>query len=191
MKKIPCFVILCLLYLGFSAQLHAQRNPLFDAIESHARVFEQSNKRAQGYIFVSQSMSQQDLIELSAQAKQADMTMVIRGFAEQGPKSLEQTRSKVALINAACCHHQGPTWLIHPELFERYAVSGVPSFVVAQIPGSNAQAQNARDRVKEFTKVSGEMSVQNALKFIYAGTENPLVKQHVASVYRNFEERAQ
>ena len=69
--------------------------------------------------------------------------------------------------------------MIYPQLFERFNIKTVPSFVISK---------NLNDNIPEFTKISGEMSVQNALKYIYAGTNYSLIKKQAKISYLMFKE---
>ena len=131
------------------------------------------------YLFVSFSMSDQDLIELSAQAQIVKMTLVISGFDEHSTDGLEHTKLRISQINHSCCENKGPVWMIYPQLFERFNIKTVPSFVISK---------NSNDNIPEFTKISGEMSVQNALKYIYAGTNYSLIKKQAKISYLMFKE---
>lgn len=155
----------------FTFGVFANDLSLFDTIKQSGKLNE--------YLFVSISMRDQDLIELSAQAQVVKMTVVIAGFVDNSSEALEHTKLRISQINSSCCANKGPVWMIHPQLFERFSIKSVPTFVISK---------NSNDKTPEFTKVSGEMSVQNALKFIYAGTNDASIKQQAKMSYLLFKE---
>lgn len=125
-----------------------------------------------GYVFVSERVSDTSLIPLARDAQRAGLTIVLNGFWGD----INGTRQRVARINDACCGKNGARWQINPMLFERYQVTAVPSFVVAVGPGAGPQ---------DFSKVTGEMSVANALKTFAQQSKLPTVRRFAAMTYTN------
>jgi conjugal transfer pilus assembly protein TrbC len=123
-----------------------------------------------GYVFVSERVSDTSLIPLARDAQRAGLTIVLNGFWGD----LNQTRQRVARINDACCGKHGARWQINPLLFQRYQVTAAPSFVLSVGPGSGAQ---------DFSKVTGEMSVANALKAFAQQSKLPAVRRFAALTY--------
>lgn len=123
-----------------------------------------------GYVFVSQALSDTTLIPLARDAQRAGLTIVVNGFWND----LATTRERVARINDACCGKNGARWQINPTLFQRYQVTAVPSFVLSV--GAGAQAQ-------DFSKVTGEMSVANALKYFAQQSRVPAVRRFATMTY--------
>lgn len=136
-----------------------------------------NDQKIDRYIFVSTKMPDQDLIELAAQAQISKMTMVLFGFIDSSSAGLEHTKIKIFEINNSCCSRNGPSWMIYPLLFEKFNVRVSPSFVISKKTPLNPS---------DFVMVSGEMSVQNALKYIYAGAINPLIRADAKSAYKEF-----
>jgi len=131
------------------------------------------------FIFVTTKIPIQDLIELARQARIVKMTMILNGFNEDSSSGLESTKRTIANINTACCESDGPKWEIYPQLFDKFNIKEGPAFVI-----SRRNPQSALD----FAKVSGEMSVQNALKFIYAGAIDAKIKADAKLAYKEFKE---
>lgn len=123
-----------------------------------------------GYVFVSGHLPDTTLIPLARDARRAGFTLVVNGFWDD----LDATRRRVAQINAACCGQAGARWQINPLMFERYRVDAVPSFVVSVGPGT-APA--------DYSKVTGEMSVANALKFFAQQSKVAAVRRYAAAAY--------
>lgn len=123
-----------------------------------------------GYLFVSEHVSDTALIPLARDARAAGFTIVINGFWGD----LNATRQRVARINEACCNKSGAHWQINPMLFRRYQVTAVPSFVISVGPG---------DAPADFSKVTGEMSVGNALKYFAQQSRVPAVRQVARDAY--------
>lgn len=125
---------------------------------------------AGGYVFVSSRLSDTTLIPLARDARQAGFTLVLNGFWGD----LASTRQRIAGINAACCTNNGPHWQINPLLFQRYKVTLVPSYVMAVGPGDSPQ---------DYSKVAGEMSMANALKFFGQQSRLPSVRRLASAAY--------
>lgn len=122
------------------------------------------------YVFVSERLADTALIPLARDARRAGFTLVVNGFWGD----LDATRQRVARINAACCGSAGAHWQVNPLLFERYHIAAVPSFVLAVGPGAGRQ---------DFSKVTGEISVANALKFFAQQSALPVVRRQAAAIY--------
>jgi type-F conjugative transfer system pilin assembly protein TrbC len=129
-----------------------------------------------GYIFVSSKMPDAFLISIAAEASKAGMALVLNGYQTPGPHGLEITTRRIVEINEACCGERGATWMINPMLYERYKVASIPAFVIAQSESADPAS---------FSKVGGEMSVINALKFIYQNSQIPSIKKKAGEIYRN------
>lgn len=107
------------------------------------------------FIFVSTQMPRQSLIELAREASMAHAVIVLTGFGGPG-ETLTSTQAFAAEINNVCCQKQPARWLIDPVLTKRYHVTAAPTFVIGH--GSS-------DNPGEYSKVSGDMSLSQALKF--------------------------
>jgi len=165
MNKFIYTVLILLIY--FPA--YAQKNSLFNSIKYVNKI--------DRFIFVGNQLPQQDLIELAAQARIAKMTMVLSGFVDQSSAGLEHTKIKISEINQDCCEANGPGWIIYPQLFEKFKIKEVPTFVLSK------RTLNSQF---DFAKVTGVMSVQNALKYIYAEAVNYQIKEDARSAFNEF-----
>jgi conjugal transfer pilus assembly protein TrbC len=123
-----------------------------------------------GYVFVSENLSDTTLIPLARDAQRTGLTLVLNGFWGD----LGATRRRVAQINDACCGKKGARWQINPLLYQRYHVNAVPSFVLSVGPGTGAA---------DFSKVTGEMSVANALKFFAQQSQVDAVRRLASVTY--------
>jgi conjugal transfer pilus assembly protein TrbC len=123
-----------------------------------------------GYVFVSERVNDTSLIPLARDAQRAGLTIVLNGFWGD----INATRQRVARINEACCGEAGPRWQINPLLFQRYQVTTVPSFVLAVGPGAGPH---------DFSRVTGEMSVSNALKTFAQESKLPAVRHYARMTY--------
>jgi conjugal transfer pilus assembly protein TrbC len=123
-----------------------------------------------GYVFVSEKLSDTTLIPLARDAQRTGFTLVLNGFWGD----LDATRRRIAQINDACCGRNGARWQINPLLYQRFQVDAVPSFVLAVGPGSAAG---------DFSKVTGEMGVANALKFFAQQSKLDAVRRAASSTY--------
>lgn len=162
--------LVALIALAFTLAPHAQAQDqsLYDAIV-------QSNATGMsGYVFVSGAMPDASLIALARDARKAGMSLVLNGFLQDGPNGLDSTKRKIAAINSACCANAGAHWQINPLLFQRYGIKATPTFVVARGTGTGDN---------DYSKVSGEMSVGNALKFMGQKSQLPDVKRKSNEIY--------
>jgi len=152
---------------------HAQS--LFDSLrDPHAN-------ELSGYIFVSTGLSDTTLIALARDAKRAGMSLVLNGFVDGTPQGWAETTRRVADINAACCGNRGAHWQVNPLLYQRYKVTATPAFVIAR--GSSG-------RPEDYSKVSGEMGVGNALKFIAQQSHISAIRDKAGEVYmKSFSEQ--
>jgi conjugal transfer pilus assembly protein TrbC len=127
------------------------------------------------YIFVSTSMPERDLVDLAREASQANATLVFRGFAPNSSNAinLQALQSLVAEIDQRCCSGKPVSWMVDPRLFERYRVQAVPAFVLAFGAGGPT----------EYSLVTGDMALANALKFFTQTSALPGVRAQAASVY--------
>jgi len=143
----------------------AHGQTLFDSMRERG-----PGQAAGGYVFVSSKMSDTTLIALARDARGAGLTMVLNGFWGD----LDSTRRRVGEINRACCGQRGAAWQINPLLFQRYRITAVPAFVIAVGPG---------DAAGDFSKVAGEMSVANALKFFGQRSALADVRKYASKAY--------
>lgn len=122
-------------------------------------------------IFVSFSMPERTLKNLSRQAYQYGATVVLRGFADD---SLDKTKNLARKVN-----EHGAAWQIHPELFETFNVKNVPTFVMTSdvnslesgCGGGNECATNLG-----YTSISGDISLMAALDYFRRDSAFPFVR---------------
>lgn len=130
------------------------------------------------FVFVSTEMPHGALVDLALEASRTHAKLVLRGFPRPStagaPLDLQGVGAFVAKVNADCCKDKGPSWLIDPRLYDRYAVRGVPSFVIAW--GESAAPQ-------EFSQVAGDMSLATALKYLAQESHVPAVRSQASAVY--------
>lgn len=105
------------------------------------------------YILVSTKMPRDSLIAIARDAAMSDATLVLNGFPSK-PGDVDAFQRFVADINQACCGTQKTKWEIHPQLFQKYQARETPTFILANTRNST------------FVKVSGDMRLGQALKFI-------------------------
>lgn len=110
------------------------------------------------YVFVSLSMPQQSLRALAEQVTRAQGTMVLRGFPGNSMrKTPPALRKAFGTTNVPV--------QVHPEAFDRYAVTVVPTFVLARAPVAQGYACGAAQcqGEDEFLAVSGDVTLAYAL----------------------------
>jgi len=132
------------------------------------------------FIFVSMKLPDATLIALARDSRRAGVGLVLQGFIHDGPRGLEDTKARIADINHACCDKNVANWQINPVLFQRYKVAAVPTFVIAKGSGG---------KESDYSKISGEMSLGNALKFFAQESHISDIKSNAGQVYyRSFAE---
>jgi conjugal transfer pilus assembly protein TrbC len=99
------------------------------------------------YVFVSLSMPKPALIALNKEAAQLGAALVLRGLKEN-------SYQKTALYLQEIIAKTGQGFLVHPELFKRYRMHGVPSVVLTTNPLSDEAV---------FDVVSGHVPIKTAL----------------------------
>lgn len=125
------------------------------------------------FIFVSTQMPAQSVIELAREASQAKAVIVLTGFGGSDA-TLTGTQRYAAQINAVCCAKQPARWIVDPVLTRRYRVTAAPTFVVAHGNSENPG---------EYSKVAGEMSLAQALKFFAQTSSLPSARDYSARTY--------
>ncbi|WP_300646486.1 type-F conjugative transfer system pilin assembly protein TrbC [Paenalcaligenes sp.] len=111
-------------------------------------------------IFVSFSMPERTLKNLSRQAYQYGATVVLRGFVDD---SLEKTKNLAKKVN-----EHGAAWQIHPELFETFNVKNVPTFVMtSDVSGLDSGCGGGNECATNlgYTSISGDISLMAALDY--------------------------
>ena len=131
------------------------------------------------YIFVSTAMPRHALVELAREASLVGATLVLRGFAPTlgKPVDFSGPQTTIAEINRQCCRDRGPGWIVDPRLYERYRVQAVPAFVIARGEGSTPE---------DYSLVTGDMALANALKFIAQNSRLPAMRTQAAQIYAKF-----
>lgn len=125
------------------------------------------------YIFVSTTLPKATLIQLAREAQASKSLLVFNGMGSKA-NDLPNLQKLVAEVSEICCKNKQISWVIHPKLFDRYAVRSTPSFVLAKGEG------NATD---DYAIVSGDMSLAHALKFMAQGSKNQTVRDQAAVLY--------
>lgn len=127
------------------------------------------------YIFVSLTLGEKALLNLAHEAKRFGATLVLRGF-------VEGSYTKTVKALQAIITKTGQGFTIDPELFNLFAVTAVPTFVLA-----NSFPLFTAERVQTplHDRLQGHVSVQYALEtFAKEGdlkTEVQVLLQQVSS----------
>ena len=131
-------------------------------------------------IFVSTGTPRASLVELAREASLVGAVLVFRGFAQDlaalpgAPVNLQGLQTFVAGINAQCCKGTRVSWVVDPRLFDLYKVRAAPTFVVAW--GDAARPQ-------DYSLISGDMALANALKSMAQHSALPGIRKRAATVY--------
>lgn len=127
------------------------------------------------YIFVSTKLSDTTLVALARDAERSGSTLVLNGYVHGGPSGMRDTTRRVHQINRACCRDREAHWEVNPLLFSRYEIKTVPAFVLAK---------GASTSSSDYTKIAGEMSLANALKFIAQESKNRDLVKGATTIYK-------
>jgi type-F conjugative transfer system pilin assembly protein TrbC len=133
--------------------------------------FAQAQEISRAYIFVSSATPRESLVSLAKEASVSGIPIIVNGLGKH--LDIPKGQSFANEINRACCS-RGPisTWYAHPELFQRFQIKEVPAFVIVHSDG------------KEFSKVSGDMALGNALKFFAKDSQHADIRAYASSVYQ-------
>jgi len=138
---------------------------LLDQAEQHGVLADPSTRSgSRFYVFVSFSMPDVTLRRLMQQAKRIGAPLVLRGMVEN---DMNKTRIKVGQLLDA--DKNGNTNIegglsIDPTLYERFGISVVPSFVLADAP---VQACNQTGcPTPDFVRLAGDVTLQYVLESI-------------------------
>ena len=112
-------------------------------IKDHPQILKQPVSSSSLYIFVSFSMGEKALINLAQESKHYEATLIMRGFKDNSLRKTVAALYKIILTT-------GQGVIIDPELFNRFKVTAVPTFVLAN--------SSAHDRLQ------GHVSCQYALE---------------------------
>ncbi|PZR46035.1 MULTISPECIES: TrbC family F-type conjugative pilus assembly protein [Burkholderiaceae] len=155
--------LLAMIALGWAATVHADQGSLVESMTAPWNTL----------IFVSTRMPQASVIELAREASQAHAIIVLTGFTgEDG--TLTATQRYAAQINAACCGKKPARWIIDPVLTRRFHVAAAPTFVIAH---------GDSDNPAEYSKVAGEISLAQALKFFAQTSQLPAARDYAGRAY--------
>ncbi|OFX02241.1 MAG: type-F conjugative transfer system pilin assembly protein TrbC [Alphaproteobacteria bacterium RIFCSPLOWO2_02_42_7] len=106
------------------------------------------------YIFVSFSMGEKALLNLAKEAKDTGATLVLRGFKEKSILKTVKALEKVIKTT-------GQGFIIDPELFDLFAITAVPTFILSKPVSFSAQE---RIQTLRHDRLQGHVSVQYALE---------------------------
>jgi len=137
---------------------------LLDQAEQHDVLADPNSSGSRFYVFVSFSMPDVTLRRLMQQAKRIGAPLVLRGMVEN---DMNKTRIKVGKLLDA--DKNGNTNIegglsIDPTLYERFGISVVPSFVLADAP---VQACNQTGcPTPDFVRLAGDVTLEYVLESI-------------------------
>ncbi|MDN4571862.1 type VI secretion protein [Pandoraea cepalis] len=161
MKKLLALSVLIL--AAMSAHSQQTEAPLLQSITATWNTF----------IFISSGMPQQSVLALAREASLSRSVIVLTGFSGSEP-TLTSTQAYAAEINRICCEKRPARWIVDPVLTRRYQVKGAPTFVVARGSGESES---------DFAKVSGNISLAQALKFVAQDSKIQSAREYARSVY--------
>lgn len=118
-------------------------------------------------VFVSFSMPATSLRRIAAETARTGGVMVIRGFKDDSLKATVAATQELAAL--------GGELLIHPELFDRYQIHEVPTFVLAsgETPEVDCAGNTASGYCQEHYQVKGDVSLHAALDYFGRLKANP------------------
>jgi conjugal transfer pilus assembly protein TrbC len=126
------------------------------------------------YVVVSSTLPRDQLVSLAHEASLANAVMVLNGFPNKN-NSIPDTQRFISEVNSICCDKRPSRWIIDPKISERYHVTAAPSFVIAR---------GESGRNEDFSVISGDLDLANALKFFAQRSGSSAVRQHATVVYQ-------
>ncbi len=127
------------------------------------------------YIVVSSTLPRDQLIALAHEASIADAVLVLNGFPNSN-NSFPNTQRWISDVNVACCDKRRPARLIiDPKISERYHITAAPSFIIAR---------GESGRNEDFSVISGDLDLANALKSFAQRSGSSVVRQRATTVYQ-------
>lgn len=124
------------------------------------------------YVFVSFSMPEITLKRLLSQAARIDASLILRGLVDD---DLGKTKEKIVRLMEADA--QGKTrikggFAIDPTLFERFAITQVPSFVLTDAPVTRCTESDCASA--DHARLAGDITIDYALETL--SREAPAMK---------------
>ena len=134
---------------------------------AHAAAMAPGKAAPKVMIFVSFAMPEATLQRLVDQAARAGATLVLRGLING---SIRDTVTRMqALIGSRRVAVQ-----IDPEAFDRHGITRTPTFVLAvDGAGTEACATRVCGPSQQFVKVSGDVTLEYAMRYLDRGTQGP------------------
>lgn len=141
-------------------------------------------EQAQLMVLVSSSLPDRVIRQYAhALEKIPGASLVIRGFVG-GVKTIGETTTWIARVTKKdklcedlhCERYRTPV-VVHPQLFERYQVTAVPTVVVDFEKGIEGQCSEHNEGGKSGVTLVGAIKLDYALERIYELSNNPKVKQ--------------
>jgi len=176
MKKIIAFTCVILFTQISESQELSQMHFGYKESINHQR-----DIKISGLIFVSTSMPDQALIELASQAAPLKIPLVFAGYGQTRESNLKDLEKKILKISMDCCQINSSSsnlkWMVDPTIFSKFNIKGVPAFIVYK---------NVIRTNDDFFKVSGQMSLQNALKYCFQEGVNIEIKSFCKVQYQYF-----
>lgn len=128
------------------------------------------------FIVVSSTLPHDQLVSLAREASAANAVMVLNGFTNIN-NSIPDEQRFISEINAECCTEKRPSrWVINPKIIQRYRIAAAPSFVIAR---------GESTRNEDFSVISGDIDLANALKSFAQKSGSLGVRQHARAVYQH------
>lgn len=116
-----------------------------------------SGLRSDLIIFVSESMPPDVLKAYSRQANEFGGVLAVRGFKG----GLTQAAKRLSRLQG----EYGAPWMIHPEGFQQFKVTHVPTIVLADAAASSV-LEDGCARESDYAAVVGDVSIEHALRLI-------------------------
>jgi len=140
-------------------------NTLLDQARHNGQPSQNPMDRKRGpqlYVFVSFSMPEITIKRLLVQASRIDGSLILRGLVDG---DLGRTREKVMqLLEADASGHTNIDggFAIDPTLFERFAITRVPGFVLTNAPAE--RCNDAGCPGTDYLRLSGDTTIEYALE---------------------------
>ncbi len=140
-------------------------NKLLDQAQDNGQPSQNPMDQKRGpqlYVFVSFSMPEITIKRLLVQASRIDGSLILRGLVDG---DLGRTREKITqLLEADASGHTkiNGGFAIDPTLFERFAITRVPGFVLTDAPAQ--QCNDAGCPSSDYVRLAGDTTIEYALE---------------------------
>lgn len=128
------------------------------------------------------TLSKDDIILYSSQAVKYKIPIILRGFINNSYKETSAYLKELRTL------YPELTIMIDPPAYEKYSITSVPALVVTK--STTSPLQDGCAAPGDFTKVSGEVSVQAMLDYIRQNSKNQIIISAVVQRFNDVRQKS-